>query len=195
MLPGALVVGLPVVVGLIFRHFSASYQANATVYAPGAILPVPAIGGVPVNLAGAEAVAGLLMVGTIAGVLLAMLMNNGGGAWDNAKKYIETGKYGGKKSEAHKAAVVGDTVGDPFKDTSSVALNPIIKFSTLFGLLAVELAVAMDRTWSAVLAGVFFLAALVFVYRSFYSMRIKIEEPAGPIAPPYRREEAVEVGV
>src|SRR6202021_3286775 len=79
---------------------------------------VPSINGVPVNLAGASAVAGLLMVGTISGVLLAMLMNNGGGAWDNAKKFIETGQYGGKKSDAHKAAVVGDTVGDPFKDTA-----------------------------------------------------------------------------
>ena len=139
VLPGALVVGLPVVVGLIFRHFSASYQANATVYAPGAILPVPAIGGVPVNLAGAEAVAGLLMVGTIAGVLLAMLMNNGGGAWDNAKKYIETGKYGGKKSEAHKAAVVGDTVGDPFKDTAGPSLHVLIKLLATITLVLAPL--------------------------------------------------------
>ena len=76
------------------------------------------ISGQAVNLVGAESVAGLLMVGTISGVLLAMLMNNGGGAWDNAKKFIETGQYGGKKSDAHKAAVVGDTVGDPFKDTA-----------------------------------------------------------------------------
>src|SRR5271170_7543389 len=95
VLPGALVVGMPVVVGLIFRHLSSSYQANTAIYAPGTVLPVPAIAGVAVNLAGAEAVAGLLMVGTISGVLLAMLMNNGGGAWDNAKKYIETGQYGG----------------------------------------------------------------------------------------------------
>jgi K(+)-stimulated pyrophosphate-energized sodium pump len=139
VLPGALVVGLPVVVGLIFRHFSASYQANTTVYAPGSILPVPAIGGVPVNLAGAEAVAGLLMVGTIAGVLLAMLMNNGGGAWDNAKKYIETGQYGGKKSEAHKAAVVGDTVGDPFKDTAGPSLHVLIKLLATITLVLAPL--------------------------------------------------------
>src|SRR5260370_28977925 len=118
VLPGILAVGLPVAVGLIFRNFSASYQAVSAIYAPGTILPVPAIAGVPVNLSGAEAVAGLLMVGTISGVLLAMLMNNGGGAWDNAKKFIETGQYGGQKYEAHKAAVVGDTVGDPFKDTA-----------------------------------------------------------------------------
>jgi K(+)-stimulated pyrophosphate-energized sodium pump len=139
VMPGALVVGLPVVVGLIFRHFSASFQANSTVYAPGTILPVPAIGGVPVNLAGAEAVAGLLMVGTIAGVLLAMLMNNGGGAWDNAKKYIETGQYGGKRSEAHKAAVVGDTVGDPFKDTAGPSLHVLIKLLATITLVLAPL--------------------------------------------------------
>jgi K(+)-stimulated pyrophosphate-energized sodium pump len=139
VLPGVLVVGLPVVVGLIFRHLSSSYQANATVYAPGAILPVPAIGGVPVNLAGAEAVAGLLMVGTISGVLLAMLMNNGGGAWDNAKKFIETGEYGGKKSEAHKAAVVGDTVGDPFKDTAGPSLHVLIKLLATITLVLAPL--------------------------------------------------------
>src|SRR4030095_16823678 len=66
---------------------------------------------------GAEAVAALLMVGTIAGILMATFLNNSGGAWDNAKKFIETGAYGGKGGETHKAAVVGDTVGDPFKDT------------------------------------------------------------------------------
>jgi K(+)-stimulated pyrophosphate-energized sodium pump len=139
VLPGLLVVSLPVVVGLIFRHLSSSYQANATVYAPGAILPVPAIGGVPVNLAGAEAVAGLLMVGTISGVLLAMLMNNGGGAWDNAKKFIETGQYGGKKSDAHKAAVVGDTVGDPFKDTAGPSLHVLIKLLATITLVLAPL--------------------------------------------------------
>jgi K(+)-stimulated pyrophosphate-energized sodium pump len=139
VLPGALVVILPVAVGLIFRHFSSSYQANTALYAPGTILPVPAIGGVPVNLAGAEAVAGLLMVGTISGVLLAMLMNNGGGAWDNAKKFIETGQYGGKKSEAHKAAVVGDTVGDPFKDTAGPSLHVLIKLLATITLVLAPL--------------------------------------------------------
>src|SRR5271170_6276399 len=99
VLPGLLAVGLPVAVGLIFRHFSESYQAGAALYGAGGGLPVvPMIADKAVNLAGAEAVAGLLMVGTISGVLLAMLMNNGGGAWDNAKKLIETGAYGGKKS-------------------------------------------------------------------------------------------------
>lgn len=139
VVPGVLAVGLPVAVGLIFRHFSSAYHANATAYAPGTILPVPAIGGHPVNLAGAEAVAGLLMVGTIAGVLLAMLMNNGGGAWDNAKKFIETGQYGGKKSEAHKAAVVGDTVGDPFKDTAGPSLHVLIKLLATITLVLAPL--------------------------------------------------------
>ncbi|WP_213803315.1 sodium-translocating pyrophosphatase [Granulicella sp. dw_53] len=139
VLPGLLAVGLPVAVGLIFRNFSASYQASSAIYAPGTILPVPAIGGVPVNLAGAEAVAGLLMVGTISGVLLAMLMNNGGGAWDNAKKFIETGQYGGKKSEAHKAAVVGDTVGDPFKDTAGPSLHVLIKLLATITLVLAPL--------------------------------------------------------
>jgi K(+)-stimulated pyrophosphate-energized sodium pump len=139
VMPGLLVVCMPVAVGLIFRHFSASYQASSQIYAPGAILPVPAIAGIPVNLAGAESVAGLLMVGTISGILLAMLMNNGGGAWDNAKKFIETGQYGGKKSEAHKAAIVGDTVGDPFKDTAGPSLHVLIKLLATITLVLAPL--------------------------------------------------------
>ncbi len=136
VIPGLLAVGLPVAVGLIFRNFSPSYQAMAALIREGS---VPALNGVPVNLAGAKAVAGLLMVGTIAGVLLAMLMNNGGGAWDNAKKYIETGQYGGKKSDAHKAAVVGDTVGDPFKDTAGPSLHVLIKLLATITLVLAPL--------------------------------------------------------
>lgn len=139
VVPGVLAVGLPVAVGLIFRNFSSVYQTSSLNYAPGTVLPVPAIAGVPVNLAGAEAVAGLLMVGTIAGVLMAMLMNNGGGAWDNAKKFIETGQYGGKKSEAHKAAVVGDTVGDQFKDTAGPSLHVLIKLLATITLVLAPL--------------------------------------------------------
>ncbi len=140
VLPGLLVVGLPVAVGLIFRHFSDSYQAGATLIGVDGVLPlVPTIAGKAVNLAGAEAVAGLLMVGTISGVLLAMLMNNGGGAWDNAKKFIETGAYGGKKSDAHKAAVVGDTVGDPFKDTAGPSLHVLIKLLATITLVLAPL--------------------------------------------------------
>jgi K(+)-stimulated pyrophosphate-energized sodium pump len=138
VVPGLLAVGLPVAVGLIFKHFSQTYQATASIDSVGGAL-VPMIAGRAVNLAGAEAVAGLLMVGTIAGVLLAMLMNNGGGAWDNAKKYIETGQYGGKKSDAHKAAVVGDTVGDPFKDTAGPSLHVLIKLLATITLVLAPL--------------------------------------------------------
>jgi K(+)-stimulated pyrophosphate-energized sodium pump len=139
VLPGLLVVGLPVAVGLIFRNFSASYGASSVSLAPGQMANVPMINGHPVNLGGATAVAGLLMVGTIAGILLAMLMNNGGGAWDNAKKLIETGKYGGKRSDAHKAAVVGDTVGDPFKDTAGPSLHVLIKLLATITLVLAPL--------------------------------------------------------
>ncbi len=138
VLPGALAVGLPVAVGLIFRNFSSSYQASAAFDSAGRSL-VPTISGAPVNLSGAESVAGLLMVGTISGVLLAMLMNNGGGAWDNAKKFIETGQYGGKRSDAHKAAVVGDTVGDPFKDTAGPSLHVLIKLLATITLVLAPL--------------------------------------------------------
>ncbi|MDI3254605.1 MAG: sodium-translocating pyrophosphatase [Bacillota bacterium] len=120
VLPGALAVLMPLAVGVIFRHFSTSFRLNEAMSAP-------MVNGHVINLGGAEAVAALLMVGTISGILMAMLMNNGGGAWDNAKKYIETGQYGGKRSEAHKAAVVGDTVGDPFKDTAGPSLHVLIK--------------------------------------------------------------------
>jgi K(+)-stimulated pyrophosphate-energized sodium pump len=137
ILPGILAVGLPVAVGLIFRNFSSVY--STTVLTAGGLSTVPTINGIPVNLGGATAVAGLLMVGTIAGVLLAMLMNNGGGAWDNAKKWIETGKYGGKKSDAHKAAVVGDTVGDPFKDTAGPSLHVLIKLLATITLVLAPL--------------------------------------------------------
>jgi K(+)-stimulated pyrophosphate-energized sodium pump len=139
VLPGLLVVGMPVAVGLIFRNFSASYGTGAEVLTRTQILNVPSINGHPINLGGATAVAGLLMVGTIAGILLAMLMNNGGGAWDNAKKLIETGKYGGKRSDAHKAAVVGDTVGDPFKDTAGPSLHVLIKLLATITLVLAPL--------------------------------------------------------
>jgi K(+)-stimulated pyrophosphate-energized sodium pump len=109
VLPGLVAVGMPIAVGVVFKGLGI----------------------------GAEAVAALLMVGTIAGILLATVLNNGGGAWDNAKKYVETGAYGGKGSDAHKAAVVGDTVGDPFKDTAGPSLHVVIKLlSTITLVLA-----------------------------------------------------------
>lgn len=105
------------------------------------------------------------------GLYQALFMANAGGAWDNAKKVVEV-DLGEKGTPLHDATVVGDTVGDPFKDTSSVALNPIIKFTTLFGLLAVEMAVAAPRCVSMGLGIFFLLLGLVFVYRSFYKMKI-----------------------
>jgi len=84
---------------------------------------------------GKEALAGMLIGIIVVGLLMALMMSNGGGAWDNAKKYIEDGAYGGKGSEAHKAAVVGDTVGDPFKDTSGPALNALIKVVNMIAIL------------------------------------------------------------
>jgi K(+)-stimulated pyrophosphate-energized sodium pump len=132
---------------------------------------------------------GFLIGLAITGLFQAIYMANAGGAWDNAKKIVEV-ELREKGTDLHAACVVGDTVGDPFKDTSSVALNPIIKFATLFGLLAVELALTMSHTPRIVLSGVFFAVALVFVYRSFYGMRIQstredqphpvVEAPAAP---------------
>ncbi|MDB6122149.1 MAG: Inorganic diphosphatase [Pedosphaera sp.] len=122
------------------------------------------------------------------GLFQAIFMANAGGAWDNAKKIVEV-DLRQKGTDLHAATVVGDTVGDPFKDTSSVALNPVIKFTTLFGLLAVEIAVNMSMNyqnalktnpnainWSPWIGIFFFLIALIFVYRSFYSMRIPEEK-------------------
>ncbi|MFN9812476.1 MAG: sodium/proton-translocating pyrophosphatase, partial [Deltaproteobacteria bacterium] len=105
----------------------------------------------------------------------ALFLANAGGAWDNAKKVVET-ELKAKGTDLHAACVVGDTVGDPFKDTSSVAMNPVIKFTTLFGLLAVELAEILEDQNGASLrlsiAAVLFVLSAYFVYRSFYGMRI-----------------------
>jgi K(+)-stimulated pyrophosphate-energized sodium pump len=107
------------------------------------------------------------------GLFQAVFMANAGGAWDNAKKVVEVDMQE-KGTPLHDAVVIGDTVGDPFKDTSSVALNPIIKFTTLFGLLAMEIALAAQFRDIAPYFGIsFIIISLVFVYRSFYKMRIK----------------------
>ena len=120
---------------------------------------------------------GYLISIAIFGLYQAIFMANAGGAWDNAKKLVEV-ELKEKGTALHAATVVGDTVGDPFKDTSSVAMNPVIKFTTLFGLLAVELSVELNRGTSLVLAGVFFAVSVVFVWRSFYGMRIGTERAA-----------------
>jgi K(+)-stimulated pyrophosphate-energized sodium pump len=132
---------------------------------------------------------GYLISIAVFGLYQAVFMANAGGAWDNAKKIVEV-TLKEKGSPLHAATVVGDTVGDPFKDTSSVALNPVIKFTTLFGLLAVELAVTLTAErgpmLSHVLALVFFALSLIFVWRSFYGMRIRAERPE-PAVQPARR--------
>ncbi|MCC6551569.1 MAG: sodium/proton-translocating pyrophosphatase, partial [Polyangiaceae bacterium] len=120
---------------------------------------------------------GYLISIAIFGLYQAIFMANAGGAWDNAKKLVEV-ELKEKGTPLHAATVVGDTVGDPFKDTSSVAMNPIIKFTTLFGLLAVELAIEMTRQTRLILAALFVVLSFVFVYRSFYGMRIKTGEKA-----------------
>ena len=133
---------------------------------------------------------GYLVSIALFGLYQAIFMANAGGAWDNAKKIVET-ELKAKGTPLHDASVVGDTVGDPFKDTSSVALNPVIKFTTLFGLLAVELAVSLtNKNGSGLthgLAAVFFVISAFFVYRSFYGMRITSQalEPAkkGEVTP------------
>merc|ERR1712166_1331548 len=116
--PGLLSVCAPIAVGLIFR-FIGQYRGRP--------------------LLGAEALAGFLMFSTSTGILMALFFNNGGGAWDNAKKYVETGKYGGKGSEAHKAAVTGDTVGDPCKDTAGPSIHILIKLLSTITLVLVPL--------------------------------------------------------
>jgi len=114
---------------------------------------------------------GYLISIAIFGLFQAIFMANAGGAWDNAKKLVEV-TFKEKGTPLHATMVVGDTVGDPFKDTSSVALNPTIKFTTLFGLLAIEIAIELSRTLNTILAIGFFMIALVFVFKSFFDMRI-----------------------
>src|SRR4051812_4128224 len=116
------------------------------------------------------------------GLFQAIFMANAGGAWDNAKKIVEV-ELKMKNTPLHAATVVGDTVGDPFKDTSSVSLNPVIKFTTLFGLLAVEIAVKMEPGLKHGLGAAIFIVGLIFVYRSFYGMRIPVNSRDADVAP------------
>jgi K(+)-stimulated pyrophosphate-energized sodium pump len=128
--------------GLMEGTGKPDYAACVGISTEGALkeMMVPGIMAVAVPLAvgfilGKEALAGLLIGTTASGFLLAVMMANAGGAWDNAKKWIETGQFGGKGSDAHKAAVVGDTVGDPFKDTSGPSLNILIKLMSIVSLV------------------------------------------------------------
>ena len=116
--PGLLAVLSPITVGIVFRII-------------GYFRDRP--------LLGAEVLAGFLMFSTSTGILMALFLNNGGGAFDNAKKYIETGKFGGKGSEAHKASVTGDTVGDPFKDTAGPSIHILMKLFSTISLVMVPL--------------------------------------------------------
>ena len=116
--PGMLAVLTPIIVGVIFRFIGAMRGRE---------------------LLGAEVLAGFLMFATSTGILMALFFNNGGGAWDNSKKYIETGKHGGKGSDAHKAAVTGDTVGDPFKDTAGSSIHILMKLVSTISLVLVPI--------------------------------------------------------
>jgi K(+)-stimulated pyrophosphate-energized sodium pump len=135
---------------------------------------------------------GYLISIALFGLYQAIFMANAGGAWDNAKKIVEV-ELQQKGTALHSATVVGDTVGDPFKDTSSVALNPVIKFTTLFGLLAVELAVSLTAergaTLSHILAAIFLAISMFFVWRSFYGMRIQVAAPEPSVAS-HKRDDA-----
>ena len=124
VVPGVLAVATPIAVGIIFRFVKIS-----TILVAGVPQPIPA----------GEPLGGTLMVGTIAGVLMALVLNTGGGAWDNAKKFIEAGNLGGKGSPTHKAAVVGDTVGDPFKDTAGPSLHILVKLLSTITLVIAPL--------------------------------------------------------
>jgi H+-translocating diphosphatase len=119
--PGLVCVITPICVGVVFR-FIGEFSNRP--------------------LLGAEVLASYLMFGTVTGILMALFLDTAGGAWDNAKKYIELGNFGGKNSEAHKAAITGDTVGDPFKDTAGPSLHVVIKLLSTTILVAGPLFVA-----------------------------------------------------
>lgn len=144
--PGILAIALPVAVGFGFSIGQKPVMMNGGEY----------------NLVGAQALGGFLAGAILTGQLMAVLLANSGGMWDNAKKLIEDGMYGGKGSEAHKAGIVCDTVGDPFKDTAGPALNPLIKVMNLVALLLAPIVIAPHSTAVQVSVTVACLGALAF---------------------------------
>jgi len=132
---------------------------------------------------GAPALGGYLAGAILAGQLMAVLLSNSGGAWDNAKKKIEDGLYGGKGSDSHKAAVIGDTVGDPFKDTAGPALNPLIKVMNLVGVLIAGIVVSPMQDWIRIVVvlvtGLLLAGAIVFSKRGGMDMDDETNQPAG----------------
>lgn len=144
--PGILAIGLPVAVGFGFAIGK----------------PLTTIGGQQFNLVGAEALGGFLAGAIVSGQLMAVLLANSGGMWDNAKKLIEDGLYGGKGSEAHKAGIVCDTVGDPFKDTAGPAMNPLIKVMNLVALLLATVIITPFSNGVLITVTLVAVAALAF---------------------------------
>jgi K(+)-stimulated pyrophosphate-energized sodium pump len=138
---------------------------------------VPIVVGFLLNI---EALGGFLAGTILSGQLLAVFMSNAGGAWDNAKKYIEEGHYGGKGSEPHKAGVVGDTVGDPLKDTSGPALNPLLKVINLISLLIAPIVVTIRRNepLNPVLA-LGMIALIIVVAFAVYRSKREADDLAG----------------
>jgi K(+)-stimulated pyrophosphate-energized sodium pump len=134
-----------------------------------------------------QALGAFLAAVILTGQLMAVYLSNSGGAWDNAKKYIEDGHEGGKGSEAHKAAVIGDTVGDPFKDTAGPALNPLIKVMNLISLLILPAVISLEddtgmRYAIAGIALIVLIGAVAFSKRSAEAMDAGVEAPAGAMA-------------
>jgi K(+)-stimulated pyrophosphate-energized sodium pump len=178
--PGILAIGLPCAVAFGFSIGK----------------PPTMIGGHMYNLTGAEALGGFLAGAIASGQLMAVLLANSGGMWDNAKKLIEDGLYGGKGTDAHKAGVVCDTVGDPFKDTAGPALNPLIKVMNLVALLLAGVVVMPLATPTLILItaiAVGALAASIFVSKksSMSTEMAKVTTEAPEIPAPAALEEVV----